>query len=189
MLLFGDESGRTQAGNNNAYCQAGLVGQLNWNASENDQALLAFFRKLIAFRREHRCLRRGSFEPVPHQSYVQLEWHGTHLNAPDWSHSSRSLALQILDHDEHGEVVDRIFVIANAFWEHLSFELPRAEGWHWNRFVDTSIDAHFGIDSEVHLCSQISYGVEPRSTVVLFGKRSATSTCSANQSASSSLTE
>jgi glycogen operon protein len=192
MLLYGDESGRTQAGNNNAYCQAGPVGQLNWNASESDQALLAFFRKLIAFRREHRCLRRGSFEPVPHRSYVQLEWHGTQLNAPDWSHASRSLALQILDHDEHGEVVGRIFVIANAFWEQLSFELPRAEGWHWDRFVDTSVEEHFSasdIESEVHLCSQTSYTVEPRSTVVLVGKRSATSACSANQSASASLTK
>lgn len=176
MLLYGDETGRTQLGNNNAYCHIGPVGQLNWDVNKTDQPLLTFFRALIAFRREHRSLRRGSFVAEPNQPYVKLEWHGTRLNAPDWSHSSRSLALQILDHDEHGEVVDRIFVMANAFWEHLPFDLPQAEGWHWNRFVDTTIEAcsdATDLGTEGALNSQDSYEVGPRSTVVLLGQRSA----------------
>jgi glycogen operon protein len=174
MLLYGDEAGRTQFGNNNAYCQDGAIGQLKWNTDEHDEALSKFFRKLIAFRRNHRCLRRGSYVAQPHQPYVQLEWHGTRLNAPDWSHASRSLALQVLDHDEHGAVVDRIFVIANAFWERLSFELPQTVGWHWARFVDTSLEPSSdaeGNGGEVDLPFQGSYAIEPRSTVVLVGKR------------------
>jgi len=187
MLLFGDESGRTQKGNNNAYCQAGPVGQLIWDTPEADQSLLEFFRKLIAFRLEHRCLRRGSFEAVPHQSSVQLEWHGTRLNSPDWNPCSRSLALQIVDRDEHGEVVDRIFIIANAFWESLSFELPQAKSWYWSRFVDTSIDAQSGdgsIAGGVDICSQDRYEVGPRSAVVLVGKRSTTGPARPSESVS-----
>ena len=61
MLLAGDEVGRTQAGNNNAWCQDSGISWLDWRLDERAQRLLDFTRRLIELRRRHPVLRRTSF--------------------------------------------------------------------------------------------------------------------------------
>ena len=61
MLLAGDEMGRTQRGNNNAYCQDNELSWVDWNLDERRRALLEFTRRLIALRRRHPVLQQRRF--------------------------------------------------------------------------------------------------------------------------------
>src|SRR5437588_10087867 len=61
MLLGGDEFGRTQNGNNNAYCQDNEISWLKWQWNEKEKRLFEFTRKLIQLRREHQVFRRPKF--------------------------------------------------------------------------------------------------------------------------------
>ena len=91
MVLAGDEIGRTQRGNNNSYCQDNDISWLNWNGLTENKSLYRFFRLLIAFRKSHELLRHDSFT-IKDGLGLQIEWHGTQLNSPDWSFDSRSIA-------------------------------------------------------------------------------------------------
>jgi glycogen operon protein len=126
MLLAGDEFGRTQHGNNNAYCQDNETGWVNWDYAERNQDLLDFVRRLIRFRHEHPILRRQGFSA----GNVWIHWHGVRLGAPDWSSDSHSLAMHV-----HGNE-DDVYVIANAWSGDLDFELP--PGIRWMRTIDTA---------------------------------------------------
>lgn len=90
MLLAGDEFGRTQRGNNNAYAQDNDVSWVDWTLVERNAELLAFARLLIRFRREHRSLRRTAFltglarDGAP----ADIEWFGTDGNPPPWETGS-----------------------------------------------------------------------------------------------------
>jgi isoamylase len=135
MLLAGDEAGRSQRGNNNAYCQDNEISWFNWRFVETNADLVRFFRLLIRLRRDHPLLRRATFSGGP----VQVEWHGVRLHQPDWSYESRALAMHV-----HGRVANRqdhIYLIANAHWEPHDFELPVVPGWEWTLAVDTSLEA------------------------------------------------
>ncbi len=61
MLQAGDEMGRTQQGNNNAYCQDNAISWLSWELKQQDQDLLAFTRRIISLRNEHPLFRRRYF--------------------------------------------------------------------------------------------------------------------------------
>ena len=65
MLLAGDETGRTQRGNNNAYCQDNEISWMPWNPETEDRELLSFVSDLIKFRKSHSCFRRRSFFQDP----------------------------------------------------------------------------------------------------------------------------
>ncbi|MGA7409828.1 MAG: glycogen debranching protein GlgX, partial [Bryobacteraceae bacterium] len=92
MLLAGDELGRTQHGNNNAYCQDNEVSWVNWKLAEQNADLLRFFRILISIRKRYKLMRHGTFSANPVGGDIRVDWHGVHLHQPDWSHESRSLA-------------------------------------------------------------------------------------------------
>jgi isoamylase len=97
MLLNGDEIGRTQQGNNNAYCQDGAVSWLDWNPSEGlaDDGLLAFVRRLFALRAASPLLRRTHFfsgEAGPdggEKDVVWLRLDGEEMKGPDWQDDER----------------------------------------------------------------------------------------------------
>jgi isoamylase len=126
MLLAGDEFGRTQNGNNNAYCQDNEIGWVNWEYTERNRDLLAFVRRVIRFRREHPILRRQGFSAAD----VRIHWHGVQLGHPDWSYDSHSLAMHV-----HGRE-DDIYVIANAWSGDLTFDVPT--DIRWIREIDTA---------------------------------------------------
>ena len=169
MILGGDELGRTQRGNNNAYCQDNAVSWLDWSLLETNADLFRFAARLIRFRKAHRSLRRRTFfddDAVP-----GVAWHGPSLGPPDWDGDSRALGMHLLGTD--GD--EPIYLFANAHREPCRFELPSlAAGLVWRRFVDTSLAA--GEDAlepgrEVPLpAGPRSYTAGPRSVVVLVGR-------------------
>jgi isoamylase len=130
---------------------------------------------LIAFRKAHHVFSRDSFVPTKGGREFSLNWHGTSLSEPNWNSGSHWLALH-LSEAYAGKELDHIYLMTNAYWEPISFALPRVEGWHWCRVVDTSLAAPLDIVDPGHeqkLTPQDCYLLQPRSTVVLLGKREA----------------
>jgi glycogen operon protein len=130
MLLMGDEARHTQNGNNNAYCQNNELSWFNWDKLEQNKDILDFTRGLILLTQSLECFNEEAF--WLHSDTTRITWHGTHLHQPDFSESSHSIAFTL---DYRG---GRAHIIFNAFWEPLTFELPRAR---WRRIVDTGLPA------------------------------------------------
>lgn len=149
LLLSGDELGRTQHGNNNAYCQDNEISWLDWEAADSE--LLEWTRKLMALRRAHPGLRRrGWFKGRPiHGGEVRdIAWFtpgGTQMSEDHWGESwAKSLGLYLngssLLRGVHGEEQADVslYLMLNAHSEALEFKLP-AEPWgpSWERVLDT----------------------------------------------------
>ena len=168
MLLAGDELGRSQGGNNNAYCQDNEVSWLNWSLASGNADLLRFTQRLVRFRKAHPSLRRRSF--FEDEARPAVAWHGTRLGRPDWTADARVLAMQLLP--TVGD--ETIYLAVNAHWEPKAFELPRLPaGKSWRRFLDTSLppgDDALEPGSEAPVASERSQAVGPRSVVVLVGR-------------------
>jgi isoamylase len=139
MLLMGDEVRRTQQGNNNAYCQDNETSWFDWTLVNRHADVLRFVRLL--------CARRVLLNADTDQRYTSLcqllrvaqrNWHGVKLGQPDWSAGSHSVAL-------HAEARDEnllLYIMLNAFWEPLEFELPATSSANsWRRWIDTSLDS------------------------------------------------
>ena len=125
MLLSGDEIGRTQQGNNNAYCQDNDISWVDWRMAESNAGLLRFFRLMIDFRKRSPLLRRESFE-LNGENGFHITWHGIKCMQADWGSEARSLAMQwTLLHPDGSR--DDVHFVANAYWEPLEFQLPEIE--------------------------------------------------------------
>jgi isoamylase len=153
MLLGGDEIGRTQQGNNNAYCQDNEVSWFDWTSVDGE--LLAFTRKLAELRRQHpafrrrgwfqgRPIRRGAGSALPDIAWLTPD--GTEMTDELWdSELSRTVQVFLDGHgftvpDERGEpVVDDTFLIVfHASPEARRIKLPEARwGKVWRRVMDT----------------------------------------------------
>jgi glycogen operon protein len=170
MLLMGDEVRRSQNGNNNAYCHDSEISWLNWNLVDEHADLLRFTRLLIS----RRLLRDVSAERQ-RKSLIRLvheankAWHGVKLDQPDWSDHSHSLALSAEIRQE-GLLV---YLILNAYWESLGFELPLLQNGankKWRRWIDTYLDSPEDI-VEWKAAAAVGghvYTAGPRSVVVLY---------------------
>ncbi len=170
MILAGDELGRSQGGNNNAYCQDNEISWVQWEMTPLAAEMKRFFKLLINFRKKHPNLRRGSYDMAHGADSPLISWHGVRLNQPDWSESSRMLGMHL-----HSNPVDNdIYIIANAFWEALTFELPATlPQRRWCRVMDTLLEAPREIlpeGEEVLLEDQKRYRAGPRSVVLLIAK-------------------
>jgi isoamylase len=170
MILMGDEVRRTQQGNNNAYCQDNEISWFDWTLPAKHADVHRFVRLLIERRlmrdAEHER-RRVSLNQLIREA--NKEWHGIRLHQPDWSESSRSLALGA----ELRKEKLLFHLIMNAFWESLEFELPLAEKGSenvWRRWIDTGLDSPDDIVEwrKAPRIQGYSYRVEPRSVAVLF---------------------
>jgi len=141
MLLAGDELGRTQLGNNNAYCQDNEVSWVDWEAAGKHADLLDFTRDLIALRREHPVFRRRRFFSGELGGRRDISWltpAGTEMTQADWQASyARSLAVllngeAITEPGPRGETItDQSFLLLfNAHDATVTFTLPAtATGW------------------------------------------------------------
>jgi isoamylase len=151
MLCGGDEIGRTQAGNNNAYCQDTETSWYDWEHA--DQALLGFTRDLIRLRSEHPVFcRRRWFQgrAIRGTDVSDIGWFtpgGTQMSDDDWQAGfAKSLGVflngeAIQTRDMHGEQVvdDSFYVMFNAHSEPVEFVLPESKwGEHWTIALDTS---------------------------------------------------
>ena len=169
MILAGDEIGRTQRGNNNAYCQDNETSWLDWSMLGTNADLFRFTARLVRFRKAHPSLRRRTFfddDPEP-----AVRWHGPGNGEPAWGDGSRALGMHLLASD----VDEAIFLMANADAEEQRFTLPSlAVERSWHRFVDTSLapgeDAlEPGQEAPLARSSRV-YTVGPRSVVVLVSR-------------------
>ena len=136
MLLGGDEIGRTQGGNNNAYCQDNGLSWYHWHTADLD--LLAFCQHLIAFRREHPVFRRRKFfqsQPIRGNGLEDIAWFrpdAVEMSDEDWRAGFAKSLMIFLNGDAlpdlgtHGEKLqdDSFVVLLNAHWEPLPFVLP-----------------------------------------------------------------
>ncbi len=146
MLCGGDEIGRTQQGNNNAYCQDNEISWYDWDLDEHRQRLLDFTRNLIALRRAHPNLRRRKFfqdREVRHSSLKDIGWYGDNgeeMTPEQWSADwMRSIALMYngntLDQvDEMGQPIadDSFLILLNSYHDCVTYTLPpspRGKGW------------------------------------------------------------
>lgn len=169
MLLMGDENRRSQAGNNNAYCQNNEISWFDWNLLHKNQEIFDFTKALIQFTKSiHLFHEPGIFlnEFDEHRSYVT--WHGVKLGKPDWNDNSHSLALTLC-HPDQGE---KLHIIFNSFWGNLDFELPPLEhGARWHRILDTSVSNRsiLPIEQSEEIEAQ-SYSVKARSAVILLAR-------------------
>ena len=136
MLLMGDEVGRSQGGNNNAYCQDNAM---NWLELEGldprDAAFLDFMRRLIAFRAARPLFRQPSFlrTRASMSDQVEVAWlrpDGTAMEEADW-HNSEARALGMLLRNTAGQAL----LLFNGHFEAVPFELPGSE---WEIVLDTS---------------------------------------------------
>jgi glycogen operon protein len=166
MLLGGDEFGRTQGGNNNAYCQDNATSWVDWRLLAQNAALHRFVRGMVAFRRRHPTLttnRTLGERPSEQMLEEDVSFHGVAQGQPDWEHHSHSLAVHF--HAVAGDV--GVYVIANAYSGPLTFALPAER--RWKRVVDTALDAPDDIVDEdaAPVWDSGAYSAQPRSVVVL----------------------
>ncbi len=171
MMLSGDEIGRTQQGNNNAYCQDNEISWLNWDLARENADLLRFFQLMIAFRKRCPMLRRDTFA-LDGETGFHVTWHGKKRMSADWSPASRSVAMQWTQIHPNG-LRDDLHFIAHANWEDAEFELPDIGPREWFRLVDTALPSPQDIADEGQespLRSQDSYRVEGRSVAIFVAK-------------------
>ncbi len=171
MMLSGDELGRTQQGNNNAYCQDNDISWVDWRMAESNAGLLRFFQLMIAFRKRCGLLRRDSFQ-LNGENGFHITWHGTKRVKPDWGYESRTLAMQLTQLHIGGSRED-IHFIANAYSGNLDFELPQIGEREWFRLVDTALASPLDIaedGQEFPLLSQEIYSVQAHSVAIFVAK-------------------
>jgi glycogen operon protein len=186
MLLGGDEMGRTQRGNNNAYCQDNEISWFDWGSA--DAELLAFTSALIAARRRHPVLRRRRYASGARRE--DIEWFtpaGLAMNDSDWNAGwTRSFVAYLdgtrdADRDDSGRPIldDDLLLVVNGWWEPLTFTLPNlGTPRAWQREVDTFTGeagaggGHVGAKGAPTLAAGASLVVEPRSLVLLRASRS-----------------
>lgn len=176
MLVAGDEMGRTQGGNNNAYCQDNEISWVNWENA--DKELLEFTQKLIHFRREHPNFRRRRWfqgQPAKGQQLEDIAWflpEGDEMSEENWSHDfAKSLAVFLNGKGIHslgakGEriVDDSYYVIFNAFHEAIDYKLPAEKfGKKWKVVLNT---ADYKADRSVYNAGE-TVTVEGRTVVLL----------------------
>ena len=148
MLLSGDEAGRTQGGNNNAYCQDNEIAWFDWSSIDED--LLAFTVALIALRRDHPVFRRRRwFQGRPLRGTADIVWlkpEGTEMTEADWNEGHQTCVGMFLNGDAitspgpRGEhIVDASFlVLINASPEPRKWPISGPWGDRWHRILDTT---------------------------------------------------
>ncbi len=154
MILAGDEIGRTQGGNNNAYCQDNETSWVDWNLDEDRARLLAFTRRMLQLRRDHPVFRRKHFfqdHALQGDAESPIAWlkpDGAAMTDQEWNHDfARCLGVYLsgsaLDEvDARGQPVrdDNFLLLFNAHHDPIEFTLPDYAAAGWMVLVDTDRD-------------------------------------------------
>jgi isoamylase len=157
MFRAGDEILNTQFGNNNPYNQDNEISWLDWSQLKKNHDIFRFFKGMIAFRKSHPSLCRSRFWRE------DISWYGIG-HTVDLSPESRSLAFCL-----HGasQSDDDIYVMINAYWQELQFEIQEGAPHDWLRVVDTNLPSPEDFSDCGLPLQQSIYKVAPRSIVVL----------------------
>lgn len=180
MLLAGDELGRTQGGNNNAYCQDNDISWLNWELTENDKQLQAFVQRLISLRNEHPVFTRRHFfqgREIRGGAGKDILWltpQGREMTDEEW-HTAFARCLGVYyagdalnERDRRGRplVDDNFLLLVNAYHEAVPFALlPCRDGCEWYALLDT--DHAAGLEPKGSFAGGSTYPLQGRSLVLL----------------------
>jgi glycogen operon protein len=180
MILGGDEFGRTQLGNNNAYCQDNEISWYDWDQKEKNPGYYRFIKEIIAFRRRHHGFMRPEFYTGRDGNYnaiPDITWFNEEGESPDWESPGSCLAMR-LDGSRAEILADRddndFFIMFNAGEISVDFAIcDPLEGKCWFRAVDTaqpSPDDIYTPGNEKALEKSDTYTVGGRSMVILLSK-------------------
>jgi glycogen operon protein len=152
MICSGDEYGRTQHGNNNAYCQDNEISWFDWNWNEQNQKQFAFVQQLIQIRKENPMLHRRKFflgRPIHGTQVADIRWlrpDGQDMSEEEWSNDLVKCIGMLLngqvmeEYDEKGQHVkgDILLLLFNSHHEPIRFTLPGKKNEpEWHLWVDT----------------------------------------------------
>ncbi|MGW2712766.1 glycogen debranching enzyme, partial [Streptomyces sp. NPDC001356] len=174
--------GRTQRGNNNAYCQDNEISWIDWELTEEQRALADFTRSLIALRAAHPVLRRRRFfrgetatharQPLPDLMWLRPD--AREMTDRDWQRGDAHTVGVFLNGDAIAErdsygrrmVDDSFLLCVNGYWEPVVFRLPDDSfGERWTTLIDTADPE--GVPDERERKAGTRLRVEARSLVLL----------------------
>jgi isoamylase len=178
MIVAGDEMGRTQQGNNNAYCQDTTISWIDWNLSPEQESLLLFVRLLVHFRQAHPVLRRRTFfqgHRVNEERVSDIAWleaSGSEMSDASWTAPQLRSVGVLLAGDAIAEVTDRgepvrddtLLVLLNAGDTPAPFALPAPENGRWWQVEFDTAQQHLPI---MPVAPGTTYPLAGRSVVVL----------------------
>ncbi|PWJ58145.1 glycogen operon protein [Dyadobacter jejuensis] len=178
MLVAGDELGKTQQGNNNAYCQDNEISWIDWNTV--DESLLRYSRELIQFTKLHPSFKRKRwFQGIPLEGseLEDIRWYlpdGNLMTDENWEHDfAKSLGVYlngkgIRCRSEDGTEIadDSFYILFNAHYEPVNYTVPNVrEGNVWHKVIDTQ-EALVG-KQEIKMTAGSILEVPGRSIIVL----------------------
>ncbi|MBS1957222.1 MAG: glycogen debranching enzyme GlgX, partial [Cyanobacteria bacterium SZAS-4] len=156
MISGGDEVGRTQKGNNNAYCQDNEISWTDWNFNEKEKEFLSFVQKLASIRTSQVVLQRRKFfkgqiriGPSQKKDIIWLNADGTEMKQTDWEDEERRHLAVIYEGghmdemDEEGNEVigNTLLLLLNSHWKEKQFILPPSQvDKYWRMFAPQMTD-------------------------------------------------
>ena len=153
MMLAGDEFGRTQMGNNNAYCQDNEISWLDWKIAEKGKSLLQFVKKLTSLRHKYPILRRNRFltgqyvEEVGVKDVTWVNANGSEMTSEQWNDGGMSCFGMLLDGRAQATGIRKsskdatLLLVFNGHGDLVEFTMPECYGaMHWSLVVDTNIE-------------------------------------------------
>ncbi|MDH3347483.1 MAG: glycogen debranching enzyme, partial [Desulfobulbaceae bacterium] len=180
MLCAGDEFGRTQLGNNNAYCQDNEISWLDWRLLDKNKELFLFFKYLIKLRKDHQVFRRDDFFVLrnPEEEPLHLHeiiWHGLRPGRPDWSSESKTLAFTLNGLVPPHFEDDDFYVTLNGHSDVTArFEVPPPPMLHgrrsWKKIIDTTEEYPYATvecDQALRVSSGMELELAPMGCIVL----------------------
>ncbi len=185
MLTAGDEMDRSQAGNNNAYCQDNRISWVDWNLTDDAKSLLEYARRMIRLRREHPIFRRRQFfhGQVPGTGDRDLVWlkpDGGEMTGAEWHHTfARCLGVylsgdSLTETGARGQAVrdENFLVLFNAHHEEIPFVLPtggNGKDARWLVVMDTTHEQ--GLERDGVFKAGEAYALHGRSLALLQQQR------------------
>ena len=174
MIMAGDERGRSQQGNNNAYCQDNPITWVEWTADSSAEDLSTVVRNLIALRARVGALRAARFpepapvgpsEPVADTGLAWFDPDGSPVTSHDWDNAEgRSFAVVFAD----DAPAPSVLVMLNAYWEPVAFTMPSPPAGTWTVTLDTMAeDGAPTADQALGAGASITVG--PRSAIIATG--------------------
>jgi isoamylase len=152
MILAGDEFGRTQGGNNNAYCQDNEISWLNWELDEKGKELVAFTRRLTALRHKYPILRRNLFldgqynEELGIKDLTWINADGSEMQQEHWSDTNMRCFAMLLDGRAQVSGIRQrgrqatLLIVINDHHDLVHFTLPECSGGNaWLLLIDTNV--------------------------------------------------
>jgi glycogen operon protein len=177
MMLAGDEFGRTQQGNNNAYCQDNEISWLNWKQESKPVHLTDFVRRLTALRQKYPILRRNRFltgavdEELDVKDLTWINASGAEMRTEEWSDANMRCFGMLIDGRARPTGLRQrgteatMLIVFNAHYDLVRFTLPPSPGGNtWTLVLDTNVP-----DNEINYTAKAndSYGVTGRSLILL----------------------